>query len=117
VDHRVNFQRLYRAFNRRDIDGVLVLMSDDVDWPNAWKGGRLIGRQAVRDYWTAQWAEIDPHVEPLGVTERADGAVAVTVRQVVRSADGQLLSDGEVVHVYRLAGGLIRRMDVESPRR
>ncbi len=107
------FRGLYEAFNRRDLDGVLARLSDDVDWPNAWKGGRLRGREAVRDYWTAQWQEIDPQVEPLSVTERADGALAVTVRQVVRSLDGQLLSDGEVVHAYRLDDGLISRMDVE----
>ena len=69
----------------------------------------------MRDYWTAQWAEIDPHVEPLAVTERADGRLAVTVRQVVRSCHGQLLGDGEVVHVYQLDDGLIRRMDVDEP--
>jgi hypothetical protein len=115
MDRLADFRQLYEAFNRRDVDGVLGMMSDEVDWPNAWKGGRLVGREAVRDYWTTQWAEIDPHVEPLAVTERADGGLAVTVRQVVRSADGQLLSDGEVVHVYRLDDGLIRRMDVEEP--
>jgi hypothetical protein len=117
MDHLAYFQGLYEAFNRRDMDGVLAFMVDDVDWPNAWKGGRLTGRQAVRDYWTAQWAEIDPHVEPLAVTERPDGRVAVTVRQVVRSADGQLLGDGQVVHVYDLEDDLIRRMNVEEPDR
>lgn len=91
------------------------MMSDEVDWPNAWKGGRLVGREAVRDYWTAQWEEIDPHVEPLAVAERADGRLAVTVRQVLRSADGELLADVEVVHVYWLDNGVIRRMDVEDP--
>jgi hypothetical protein len=115
LDHLAHFQGLYEAFNRRDMDGVLALMVDEVDWPNAWKGGRLTGRQAVREYWTAQWAEIDPQVEPLAVTERPDGRVAVTVRQVVRSADGRLLGDGEVIHVYDLEDGLIRRMDVEEP--
>jgi hypothetical protein len=115
MDPLAEFRRLYEAFNRRDIDGVLARMSDDVDWPNAWKGGRLIGREAVRDYWTAQWQEIDPHVEPLSVTERPDGSLAVTVRQVVRSVDGQLQGDSQVVHVYRLDDGLIRRMDVEEP--
>jgi ketosteroid isomerase-like protein len=115
MDRLEIFQGLYEAFNRRDMDGVLALMVDDVDWPNAWKGGRLTGRQAVRDYWTAQWAEIDPRVEPLAVTERADGRVVVTVRQVVHSGDGQLLSDGEVLHVYQLEDGLISRMDVEEP--
>jgi hypothetical protein len=114
MDQLAMFQRLYDAFNRRDADGVLAMMSEGVDWPNAWKGGRILGREAVRDYWTAQWAEIDPHVEPVSVIERPDGGVAVTVRQVVRSVDGELLGDSEVVHVYRLDGGLIVRMDVEE---
>lgn len=114
MHHHAHFHQLYEAFNRRDIDAVLAKMSDEVDWPNAWKGGRLVGRDAVRDYWTAQWAEIDPRVEPLSVSERADGSVAVAVRQVVHSRDGQLLSDGEVVHVYRLERGMIIHMDVES---
>jgi hypothetical protein len=113
MDHLAFFQGLYAAFNRRDADAVLAMMSDDVDWPNAWKGGRVVGIAAVRDYWTAQWAEIDPHVEPLSVIERADGGLAVAVRQVVRSRGGELLSDGEVVHVYRVRDGLIDRMDVE----
>ena len=117
MDHRDLFRGLYEAFNRRDIDAVLALMSDEVDWPNAWKGGRLTGREAVRDYWTAQWAEIDPHVEPLSVTERPDGSLEVTVRQVVRSSDGELVGEGEVVHVYRMHEGLINRMDVEAPER
>ena len=109
------FQRLYDAFNRRNADVVLAMMSEEVDWPNAWKGGRLIGREAVREYWTAQWAEIDPHVEPLSVTERIDGSLAVIVRQVVHTPDGELLSDGDVVHVYQLRDGLICSMDVEQP--
>jgi hypothetical protein len=114
MDHRSFFDALYEAFNRRDIDAVLAKMSDDVDWPNAWKGGRLVGRESVRDYWTAQWAEIDPRVEPLSVNERSDGTLAVRVKQVVRSPDGELLAEGEVVHVYRMRGGLIARMDVEG---
>jgi hypothetical protein len=115
MDDLEHFQALYEAFNRRDIDAVLAMMSEEVDWPNAWKGGRLTGREAVRDYWTAQWAEIDPHVEPLSVTERADGSLALRVTQVVRSSDGELLGEGEVVHVYRIRDGLIDRMDVEGP--
>ena len=116
MDHlETTFHSLYEAFNRREIDAVLAIMSDEVDWPNAWKGGRLFGREAVRGYWTAQWAEIDPHVEPLSVTERADGSVAVSVRQVVRSLDGKLLGEGDVVHVYRMRDGLIDRMDVQEP--
>jgi hypothetical protein len=116
MDHIPHFRELYEAFNRRDMDAVLAMMSDEVDWPNAWKGGRLVGREAVRDYWTAQWAEIDSHVEPLSVSERADGSLALRVQQVVRSSDGELLGEGEVVHVYRIRAGLIDRMDVEGPK-
>jgi ketosteroid isomerase-like protein len=113
-DHRWFFRRLYDAFNRRDVESVLAVMRDDVDWPNAWEGGRLVGRDAIRDYWSRQWTEIDPSVEPLGVVERSDGAVAVTLRQVVRSREGRLLSDDHVLHVYRLEDGLIARMDVKD---
>ena len=70
MDDLEHFRALYQAFNRRDIDAVLAMMSEEVDWANAWKGGRLVGREAARGYWSAQWAEIDPHVEPLSVTER-----------------------------------------------
>lgn len=114
MDHMAYFDELYEAFNRRDLDRLLAMMSDDVAWTNAWKGGRLVGREPVREYWLAQWAEIDPHVEPLAVLERADGRLAVTVRQMVRSLDGQLLSEREVIHVYRLGDGLILCMDVEE---
>jgi SnoaL-like domain len=53
MDGRAFFDELYEACNRRDIDAVLAMMNGEVDWPNAWKGGRLNGREAVRAYWTA----------------------------------------------------------------
>jgi ketosteroid isomerase-like protein len=109
------FQSLYDAFNRRALDELLARMSADVDWPNAWQGGRLRGREAVRRYWTEQWAAIDPTVEPVAVSTLADGRIAVTVRQRVRDLAGQLINDGEVVHVYRLVGGLVGRMDTDLP--
>jgi hypothetical protein len=104
---------LYAAFNARDIDTLIEQMSDDVDWPNAWEGGRLFGRDAVRDYWTRQWAEIDPRVSPTSFTERPDGSIAVEVDQLVRSLEGELIGQGTVVHVYSFRDGLIARMDIE----
>src|SRR5262245_7610380 len=105
---------MYVGFNARDIDAVLAQMTDDVDWPNAWEGGRVVGRAAVRDYWTRQWAEIDPTVEPVGHTERPDGAIALQVRQTVRSKDGALVAESTVTHVYAFRGDLVARMDVEE---
>jgi hypothetical protein len=109
--------RLYSAFNDRDIDALLAQMTEDVDWPNAWEGGRVRGHDGVRDYWTRQWAAMDPTVEPGAVTTRLDGNLAVDVHQLVRSLDGALLGAADVVHVYSFRGGLIARMDVEEPSR
>jgi hypothetical protein len=114
LDPRASLERLYDAFNERDIDALLSQMTADVDWPNAWEGGRVRGRDGVRDYWTRQWAAIDPRVELLDVSTRADGTVAVDVRQVVRSLDGDVVDEGRVVHVYRFRDELVEQMDVEE---
>lgn len=107
-------QAMYAAFNARQIDAVLGALSEDVDWPNAWEGGRVTGREAVRGYWERQWAELDPRVEPVSIETRADGRVAVVVHQTVRTLTGEPLSDHEVLHVYELRDGLVARMDVEE---
>src|SRR5512147_1124945 len=82
---------LYDAFNARDIDAAMEHIAPGVDWPNGWEGGRLHGRAAVRDYWTRQWVAINPRVEPLEITDAADGKVHVRVDQLVRSLDGAVL--------------------------
>jgi hypothetical protein len=108
-------RRVYAAFNARDIDAVLEHFDPDVDWPNAWEGGRVRGHEAVRDYWIRQWREIDGRVEPQRMSRRSDGGLAVDVHQVVHARDGSLLADVQVVHVYTIREGLIVRMDVEEP--
>ena len=103
-----------QAFNARDIEAALELMHGDVDWPNGMEGGRVAGRDAVRDYWTRQFRMIDSHVALISFTEAADGRVAVAVQQTVRDLDGQVLSEGLVTHVYTLRDGLVARMDIVS---
>lgn len=105
---------MYGAFNGRDIDGVLRTMSSDVDWPRAFKGDRVEGQEAVRDYWTEQWSEISPTVTPVSFDHRPDDTVAVEVHQVVRDLKGGVLDDGHVLHVYAFDGELAARMDVEA---
>jgi len=111
-----NTQRLiaeaYAAFNRRDIDAALALMSENANWPKASEGGRVVGKKEIPAYWTRQWMEFDPHVEPMEVIDREDGKTAVRVHQVVRTIGGDVLSDTEVWHVYTIANGLIERMDL-----
>jgi ketosteroid isomerase-like protein len=106
----------YVAFNTRDVDAALELMHPEVDWPNAWEGGRVVGHAAVRDYWTRQFAAISSEVEPQRFTEEPDGSITVDVHQVVHDAHtGELISDNNVRHSYRLRDGLIARMDVFEP--
>jgi len=103
----------YVAFNERDLDAATELMHPDVDWTNAWEGGRVRGRAAVREYWERQFKEISGQVEPQGFEEDPDGSVMVDVHQVVHDArSGELLTDSRVLHRYRLEDGLIVRMDV-----
>jgi hypothetical protein len=113
VDTEQRLRALYVAFNAREIDAVLAALDEGVDSPNAWEGGRLRGREAVRDYWTRQWAEIDPHVEPVAFTTQPDGRVAIEIDQTVRDLNGTLLGEGRVRHVYTLRDGLVVAMEVE----
>ncbi|MDV4182941.1 nuclear transport factor 2 family protein [Rhizobium brockwellii] len=114
-------KRIYASFNARDIDGVLAVLSDDVTWANGMDGGHINGRQAVRDYWTRQWAVISPHVEPVAFAETEDGAVAVEVIQSVFDLDGRPLEgqahglkDKTVMHIFRMEGDKIVRFDIRD---
>jgi SnoaL-like domain len=102
----------YAAFNARNIDAVLAAMHPEVDWPSGWEGGRVRGHAQVRDYWTRQWAAIDPTVQPVGFSIDDEGRTVVSVHQVVRDLHGRVVSDGMVAHVYRIEVGLIRSMEI-----
>ena len=112
ADRRETLMELYRAFNLRDIDAVLARLAPGVDWPNGWEGGRVHGREAVRTYWTRQWAEIDPRVEPLEIVAADDGKVHVRVDQLIRALDGKVIDNKQIEHVYEFDGHFIRRMTI-----
>ncbi len=102
----------YAAFNARDIDTALALMTADVAWPRAFKGGFVRGPQAVRAYWTEQWSEVDPHVEPVTFHLEDDGRILVEVHQVVRDLAGRVLADEQVGHRFTFERGLLQGMEV-----
>lgn len=108
------FIKIYDAFNARDIDAILTILHPDVDWPNGWEGGRVYGREGVRDYWTRQWAAINPRVEPVGFDMDETGRTIVKVHQEVRDLEGNLIAEGEVEHVYRIEDGLITSMEIRE---
>ncbi|VTR95101.1 Uncharacterized protein OS=Nostoc punctiforme (strain ATCC 29133 / PCC 73102) GN=Npun_F5329 PE=4 SV=1: SnoaL_2 [Gemmata massiliana] len=102
----------YTAFNARDINAALATMSPNVTWPKAFKGGFARGHEEVRAYWTEQWSEIDPHVEPVSFHPEGAGRILVHVHQVVRDRAGAVLADGRTGHRFTIESGLIRMMEV-----
>ena len=60
-------EQAYAAFNARDIEAALALMTEDVRWPKASEGGTVVGKEEIRAYWTRQWGEFDPRVEPVAM--------------------------------------------------
>lgn len=114
-------KRLYDCFNSRNIDGVLVALDDDVAWANGMDGGHVHGHDALRDYWTRQWAVVSPRVEPINFQYAQDGDVVVEVIQTVFDLNGQPLSgqghglkDKTVTHIFRLEGDKIKRFDIRD---
>ena len=112
ADTKTLIEQAYSAFNKRDIDGALALMTQDVSWPKASEGGKVVGKEEIRAYWTRQWGEFDPCVEPLAMTEEDGGKTRVRVHQLVKSLQGDVLSDSEVLHVFTVNSGLIAAMDL-----
>jgi nuclear transport factor 2 (NTF2) superfamily protein len=105
-------KRVSELFNARDMESVLATMREDVVWANGMEGGYVHGREGVRDYWTRQWAQIDPHVKPVGFSRGADGEIIVEVHAIVRDLAGNLLHDQMVGHVFRFDHGLVARFDI-----
>jgi hypothetical protein len=40
-----------------EFDSALALLSENVSWPKASEGGRAVGKEEIRSYWTRQWKE------------------------------------------------------------
>ncbi|HWK70378.1 MAG TPA: nuclear transport factor 2 family protein [Burkholderiaceae bacterium] len=113
---------MYERFNARDIDGVLAATADDVAWANGMDGGHVHGHEAVRDYWTRQWAVVSPHVEPIAFQQTTDSAVVVEVIQSVFNLDGKPLKndlthglkDKTVMHIFRMDSNKVTRFDIQD---
>jgi len=47
ADSKTLIEQAYSAFNKRDIDGALALMTQDVSWPEASEGGKVVGKEVL----------------------------------------------------------------------
>ena len=105
----------FAAFNARDMDAALALMTPDVVWPRAFKGGFVRGPKEVRAYWTEQWNEINGHVEPVSFYSEENGRILVDVHLVVRDLAGAVLIDEHVGQRFTFENGLIQAMEICPP--
>jgi ketosteroid isomerase-like protein len=111
--HHVDLlRRAYEAFNARDVEAATDLMAEDVVWPDVADGGFVHGRSGVREHWREQFDALDPRLELLGVEALDDGRLRAAVRQIVRSQEGELISDEELSHVYTIRDGRIEYMQL-----
>ena len=113
-DERELLEGAYRDFNARRLDAVLARMRPNVVWPNGMEGGFVYGQEGVREYWTRQWAVLDPRVDPVEISTDERGRWIVKVHQVVHDREGKLLVDQVVHHAYEIHDSLIARMDIEE---
>jgi len=100
-------QNLYDAFNKREIETIISLMRPDVKWANGLEGGFVYGRDAVREYWTNQFKDIQPELETLKFETDEKNRNVVTVHQIIRDLQGNLLADATVQQIFTIENGLI----------
>ena len=76
------------------------------------EGGFLYGRENVREYWRRQFEVLNPQLEILNVETDENGRTVVTVHQVVKDLEGDLLADRTVEQIFTLDGDLIKTFEI-----
>ena len=105
-------QNLYDAFNKREIETIISAMHPDVKWANGLEGGFVYGRDAVREYWTNQFKAIQPELETLKFETGERGRSVVTVHQIVKDFEGNVIVDTEVRQTFTIEDGLISLYEI-----
>jgi ketosteroid isomerase-like protein len=108
-------QALYGAFERRDMPGILALVTDDVDWNNErvasrdcpWNGD-FSGKEKLPRFFQALAENLDFRVfDPQAFVEAGDRVVVLLrIESVVRKTGRPLLND--VVHVWTFDGDKVK---------
>jgi len=105
-------QNLYDAFNKREIEIIISRMRQVVKWANGLEGGFVYGRDAVREYWTNQFKMIQPELETLNFETDEKNRNIVTVHQIIRDLQGNLLADATVQQIFTIENGLISLYEI-----
>jgi hypothetical protein len=78
-----------------------------VKWANGLEGGFLYGRDAVREYWTNQFKMIQAELETLKFETDEKNRDVVTVHQIIRDLQGNVLADATIQQIFTIEDGLI----------
>ena len=105
-------QNLYDAFNNREIETIISSMRPDVKWANGVEGGFVYGSDAVRQYWINQFKDIQPELETLKFETDENNRNVVTVHQVIKDLQGNLLADATVQQIFTIEDGLISLYEI-----
>lgn len=106
---------LYESFNARDIEAVLAALQPDVRWANGLEGGFVLGRDAVREYWTRQFETMQPQLSILDLQADEQARAVVRVHQTVRDLQGALLLEQDVTHRFTFVDGLVSLFEIAAP--
>ena len=105
-------QSLYTAFNKGEIETIISVMHPDVKWANGVEGGFVYGRDAVREYWIDQYKVIQVQLEALKFETDENNRNVVTVRQIIRDLQGDLLVDTTVEQIFTIKDSLISLYEI-----
>ncbi len=105
-------QNLYEAFNKGEIETIISVMRPDVKWANGVAGGFVYGRDAVREYWTNQYQVIQVQLETLKFETDENNRNVVTVHQIVRDLQGNLLADATIQQIFTIENSLISLYEI-----
>nr|WP_322666225.1 nuclear transport factor 2 family protein [Dendronalium sp. ChiSLP03b]MDZ8209004.1 nuclear transport factor 2 family protein [Dendronalium sp. ChiSLP03b] len=105
-------QNLYDAFNKGEIETIISVMHPDVKWANGVEGGFVYGRDAVREYWTNQYKVIQVQLETLKFETDENNRNVVTVHQIVRDLQGNLLADATIEQIFTIENSLISLYEI-----
>jgi limonene-1,2-epoxide hydrolase len=100
-------QSLYDAFNNSELETIISVMHPDVKWANGVEGGFVYGRDAVREYWTKQYQVIQVQLETLKFETDDKNRNVVTVHQIVKDLQGNLLADMTVKQIFTIENNSI----------
>ena len=115
-DRLALLERMYQAFNDRDVATLIAAMHPDVSWPNFLEGGRVEGREALTAYWTGQFAMVTPEASPIEMRTLSDGRVFVRLHYVVRAREGGGIWTDEITNnTFTFEGDAVIRMEWGEP--